>query len=111
MIRYGQITTIVWIQRKTHSQDGLIIREPKLCPTGDFKVWRQGFDAYITDFMNNQNQNNTMPPLQWSIIGPTRMPGRWDENDIEQTGLGQIHYIAIDPNNINKYWFFVKVSG
>ena len=26
--------------------------EPKLCPTGDFKVWRQGFDAYITDFSN-----------------------------------------------------------
>lgn len=83
----------------------------RLRPTGSFIAWRQGFDAYITDFINKQNSKNTVLPLQWSLIGPSRMPDDGQYSDPNGTGLGQIHYIAIDPNNSNNILACSPVGG
>jgi len=49
-------------------------------------------------------------PLQWSEIGPLRMPEN-QANDQADIGIGQIHYIAIDPNNVNNILVCSPVGG
>jgi hypothetical protein len=72
--------------------------EPRLYPTGDFSIWRQKFDIAINDFIANQGQGSSSNALQWEPLGPNKMPEGASQM---LKGLGQIHYIAIDPNNSN----------
>ena len=71
--------------------------EPKLYPDGDFVAYRQKHEQYISDFIiGNASQSNAPFTLDWKLIGPDKMPdgsAKWG------TGLGQIHYIAFDPND------------
>ncbi|MEI6884714.1 MAG: T9SS type A sorting domain-containing protein [Bacteroidota bacterium] len=82
----------------------------RLRPSGSFVTWRQGFEAYIADFLNNQPVSTTILPLQWTQLGPLTMP-EGQSNDMRSRGLGQIHYIAIDPNNNNNMLACSPVGG
>ena len=59
----------------------------RLRPSGSFVTWRQGFEAYIADFLNNQPVSTTILPLQWTQLGPLTMP-EGQSNDMRSRGLG-----------------------
>ncbi len=71
--------------------------QPILYPHGDFVIERQQHEQYISEFISgNITYSYTPFELEWNLIGPNSMPEgtqRWAK------GLGQIHYIAFDPND------------
>ena len=71
--------------------------EPILYPHGNFLVERQNLENYLSDYLSGTfPQNSTTFELNWSLIGPNKMP---DGNEKSFKGLGQIHYLAFDPND------------
>ena len=64
--------------------------EPILYPHGNFLVERQNLENYLSDYLSGTfPQNSTTFELNWSLIGPNKMP---DGNEKSFKGLGQIHY-------------------
>jgi len=81
--------------------------EPKLYPQGDFAIYRQELDQYCNDFISGNL--NMADPLDWDFIGPDSMP---QGSNISAKGLGQIHFIAFDPNdNTNQKMFACSPVG
>ncbi|MCF8296700.1 MAG: hypothetical protein K9J13_04070 [Saprospiraceae bacterium] len=84
--------------------------EPILYPSGDFATERQRLELYITDFKNNTAPQSIAPfTLDWELIGPNKMP---TGSQTQAKGLGQIHYLAFDPNdNTNQKMFACSPAG
>jgi hypothetical protein len=71
--------------------------EPKVYPHGDFSIERQEHEQYVADYLNGETtQNSAGFTLDWDFIGPDKMP---EGASTAFKGLGQIHYIAFDPND------------
>jgi hypothetical protein len=71
--------------------------EPLVFPSGDFQVEHTKQQQYISDYISGYYpDNSTSFNLNWEIIGPTQMP---EGSSAHLKGMGQIHYIAFDPND------------
>lgn len=84
--------------------------EPLVYPSGDFAIERQKLEQYVSDFVSGNVPQSVAPfTLDWELIGPNKMPDgstNWDK------GLGQIHYIAFDPNDpTNQKMFACSPAG
>jgi len=85
--------------------------EPLLYPSGDYDFYKQKFMDYVNEFIENDGELETeVDQLDWELIGPVKMP---DGNKTSAKGLGQIHYIAFDPNDTthNKMFACSPVGG
>ncbi|MPL94223.1 hypothetical protein SDC9_40373 [bioreactor metagenome] len=85
--------------------------EPILYPSGDFVAERQKLNLYINNFiLKNPTYSTSDLDLNWDFIGPDKMP---EGTNYSSKGLGQIHYIAFDPNDIshNKMFACSPVGG
>lgn len=71
--------------------------EPLVYPSGDFLVEFQKQEQYIAEFLNGDYPtSSTSFELDWQLIGPDVMPIGGSRY---MKGLGQIHFIAFDPND------------
>ena len=84
--------------------------EPILYPSGDFAIERQKLEQYVSDFVSGNAPQSVAPfILDWKLIGPNQMP---DGSKEWAKGLGQIHYIAFDPNDpTNQKMFACSPAG
>lgn len=71
--------------------------EPILYPSGDFEYERLRLEEYVSDFIDGDLTESVASfTLNWELIGPDKMP---DGSEIWGKGLGQVHYLAFDPND------------
>ena len=78
--------------------------EPILYPHGDFSIERQNLEKYISEYQNGIfPEHQSLNTLNWKHIGPDKMP---DGTKTWSKGLGQIHYLAFDPNDRNNNKIF-----
>ena len=80
--------------------------EPVLYPHGDFDIEHQKQKQYVSDFISGNAPQSLAPfTLDWELIGPNKMPD--GGNNVKWAkGLGQIHYIAFDPNDTTNQILF-----
>lgn len=78
--------------------------EPRLYPHGSFDSCKQGLEQYIAEYVNGMGTEQTaIFTLDWRLIGPSKMP---EGSSSAFKGLGQIHYIAFDPNDTSTQKIF-----